>query len=552
MGKFKIIGNELFYEHGLGSVADFIKSILSSTDTNTDVLDLCRKLSNIVSGCAFEHLNTKELEQYLNSLNMFKEGYDIANRIMSADKGVHYFIKDRHLGDAARTFPLISVFKHYHLTNKTFPIDKIVVITTEPIASLGKLYPNIDEFIVLDKEELSDLVYFLNDCCSQTFNFYLDDFQITPAMKRKYLLPKNLSFAADMLRLPGQLRCETIRNAETILAEHNTVPSKTVILLPYSYTSSSIPEQYLAGAIEHFRCNGYTIFTNAGSEKEKTLNGTYRLNVTPDIVLALGNMGCLLIGAQSGLMDMQLWFRLNINCIIIFILNGYHDFWFAEHRKLTQRITYTETAAYIMLYPNEVDSLSDYVIQQFAYFDKGNKQLPIETISATVSNLFQISNLNDYIIALMQIEHIVIFISAYDSANTYWKDFQSRHLLGLKDDLSQKWRMSYVAVVDKDDDFVHECISDRSEGASFQYYFEDTLDVNTTCIEGMPSGNNCWLYSCGLDSQKYTKSSIWINGKDHSLSGRGLNIVVYSKTAATIIDSVTVDLFDDINLKIKR
>lgn len=553
MASYKIKDNELTFSCELGNTVDFIKDVLSSGDENSNSLDLYKNLLNMVSGFALKNLDEDNRKSYVEHINKFTAGFNIAVKRLSPREGFHYFIKDKHLGDAARTLPLISVFKKYHKDNNTFPIEKIIVITRSAIADLGRVYPNIDEFIVLTRTELSDLTYFLDNIEPGIYRVYSDDYGISPPMKRTYLLPNDLTFASEMLRLPKKLDERSIKKANEVLEEHNATPAKTVVFLPRSYSSSSIPEELLTKAICFFKENGYTLFTNAGGDTEPTLSGTYRLDVAPTTVLALGQMGCLMIGAQCGMMDMMQWFKININCIIVFLLQSKNDFTYSRNRGLTKRITHKETSTYIMLGADEIGQLSDEIIAQSKYYIKGiaqnNNAAPKKSFE-----FYHSANLNQYAAELAKLEHVVIFISVYDSANTHWNAFESRHLLGLKEDLSKKWRMSYIALIDKDNGICVEKISDKFDGVSYQYSFDDMpCGVGQTeNAQELPRENNCWLFSCGMDSLRYTKSSICINGVEHSMSKRGLNIVVYSKDEGRVIDSASVDLFGDSAMSVKR
>lgn len=551
MSEFSIVNGKLFYGENLGETSDFIAKTFKDICKNNGV-DSCVNVTQSMVSFAVKELDECDRPQFINSIKRFIRGYEIAAKHFETGDGNHYFIKDKHLGDAARTLPLISVFKKYHTEHQTFPIDKIVVVALGAIADMAKIYPNIDRIIVLQKSEMADLQYYLSNCGSSGYRIYQDDFGISPAIKREYMLPSDLSFANEMLRLPGRVNGMSISNAQRILDEHNAVPSKTVILLPNSYSSSSLPPELMEETINYFNKLGYTVFTNAGSDKEETLNGTYRLTAPPVTVLALGQMGCLMIGAQCGMMDMMRWFRLNINCIIVFLLLLKNDFTYSKNRGLTDRITYKETVTYIMLSADETHTLSENIIRESQYFIKGSTHgAPVR--SERFGSLYGCTELNGYTAELVKLEHIVVLISVYDSANKYWDCFENRKLLGLEKDLGEKWRMSYVALIDADNSVRKEAMSENYDGVSCQYQFEDIADeVHSEENADTAKGNICWLYSCRMDSQRYTKSAIWINGVDYSLSKRGLNIVVYSKEKCCVIDSINVDIFGDNTLKIRR
>ncbi|MCM1168271.1 MAG: hypothetical protein NC401_19980, partial [Ruminococcus sp.] len=205
MASFKIKNNKLQLNCELGNTADFIKNVLESNSEYPPDPELYKSIINTVSSLALKNLDGNYRIMYLEHLRKFTEGFNIALKKLSPKKGYHYFIKDKHLGDAARTLQLISVFKKHHKENDTFPIEKTVVETYYAIADLGRIYPDINEFIVLDREELSCLIYFLRNIESGIYNFYLDDCNIGPHIKSEYLLPGDFTLSAEMLRLPDKL-----------------------------------------------------------------------------------------------------------------------------------------------------------------------------------------------------------------------------------------------------------------------------------------------------------------------------------------------------------
>lgn len=507
-----------------------------------------------------EEIDENKETAFWENIRNIKIGFDIANKYLIADPGIHYFIKDKHLGDAARTLPLISLFKNYHTTNKSFPIKKLVVITTAPIASLAKHYPDIDQIIVLPKNHLMYLEEFLQSQNFCPYIYYMDDSTVNLNMKTMYKLPAvtPLPNEEEFLRCPHKLKDDSTKMAMNILKSHNTIPSKTVILIPKSYSSSDMSDDILYKAIEYFNNIGYTVFTNSAK-----IARTYKLDCLPDIVVALGALGCLMIGVQSGLMDTMKWMRMNINLFIIFLLKQKSDILFCNNRRLTKHITNRETTVYIVeSNPEEENNLSQDIIQQSKYYIKGsiakNDFLPI----TDELSIYSKKDLNDYISNVIKLQHIVIFISVCDSANKFWNKFESRHLLGLKEDLSKVWRLSYLAVIDKDNNICKEMLSNKWDGVNCQYTFADTADSDSTPLlygnqavqkyGEIPKNNNCWIYSCAMDIRRYTKSSIVINGVDYSQNKRGLNIVIYDKEKARVIDSITVDAFADPNLTVKR
>lgn len=511
-----------------------------------------------------DECDKKSQSLFFDSMKKIACGFETANQYMVADEGVHYFFKYRHIGDATRTLKLISLFKLYHTQNRTIPIKKIVVITTEPIANLATIYPEIDSYIILTKSEIECLLEYLkiyNMKNRRAYNYYLDDNTINSNLMSIYKLPDNIPNQNEILRYPSRLTNDAVSNAMAILEKYNAEPLKTAIFFPYSYSSSDMSN--CLEAVNFFNRIGYTVFTNTGSDKEKELSGTQRLDALPTTVLALGSLGCLMIGAQNGFMDTMLWLKINIKNIIVFILKTPNDIKYADNRNLTERITRRENTTYIKLESAEENELSEVLIEQSKYYIKGNiEKSNFLNLMKTSSGIYSCENLNDYISETVKLDHVVIFVSVCDSANKYWNKFESRHLLNLKEDLARVWRLSYLAIIDKDNDVCIEQLSDKWNGTECHYSFFD-IDTSVLTSEVYDSEvikqygellneNNCWIYSCAMDYMRYTKSSIVINGIDYSINKRGLNIVIYSKKLGCVIDSISVDTFGDPDLTVKR
>ena len=85
-------------------------------------------------------------------------GRPIAKKKLCRDPQVHYFIKNKHLGDAVRTMPAISLFKHYKQSDGAEV--KIVVLTRENLVGLVRCCNEVNEIRVLSKKELDRLQWY--------------------------------------------------------------------------------------------------------------------------------------------------------------------------------------------------------------------------------------------------------------------------------------------------------------------------------------------------------------------------------------------------------
>lgn len=509
------------------------------------------------------------------SISAVLSGFEIAERMLCSDDGTHYFIKNAHLGDHVRSGMLITLFRDFHIKNKTFPVRKIVVLTQPNYIELFKAYRGIDEVLPMTNEELADLsVYSESGIC--VHNIYSDTFRIakkwgSPDLCSIYKIPDEYLYGnPEIMRFPRTMTDRSMENAEKTFEKNSADPEKTVIIMPYAQTTGNIDHDMFKGIIAYFNKIGYKVFTNAGLGEE-VMEGTVQLSETADVVFSMAAKGAIMIGVQSGIMDALEWLNINIKFIFLSILNARQNvFSFFNANKfvisppaphdLSRRIERRKGAVSLAI-ASEQDRISftDDLIYQSKIYIKGNIQNSTPQ-SMNEAPIYAKTNLNEYIEEAVKLPNLVIFISVCDSADRYWNRFENRYLLDLKKNLSTKWRMSYLAVIDKGNDVCSELLTDKWSGVEFSYSFSDS-DKSAANIYGnevlarygeIPAENHCWLYSCAMDKCHYTRSSIVINGIDYSQNERGLNIVLYSKDKAMVIDSINVDTFGDEKLTVRR
>lgn len=101
--------------------------------------------------------------------------------------------------------------------------------------------------------------------------------------------------------------------------------------------------------------------------------------------------------------------------------------------------------------------------------------------------------------------------------------------LGLKEDLYGKFRCAYAALIDAGVLIYEDLKLDRMESA------DQTLSVG---------GSKIRLVSTGFQAAD-RKGLIQIDGKEHSLNGRGINIVVYDKESKAVLETASFDTYAD-------
>ncbi len=569
---------QLFYKKGIAVNFDNMSELAAiKSELSVDKGD---ELKNISSACFFALENNEifiKKYSFYNKIKNYISGFKIAEKYIMNDVGHYYFIKCVHLGDITRAMPFISYFKAYRKTVKKENIKKITVITSSNLSGYIKMFADVDDVITLPKEQIQLLnIYAKSELNDGNLFYDTNNLFISWAEENictSYSLPEEyVKDNPEIYRFPSVICATSVNKAEQIIKQYNTTADKIIIMFPYAQSSSNIDLKCWSQAVKEFTDYGYTVFTNVGLG-EQPLENTVPLDEGVDVILALGQLGSLIVGVQSGMMDTFLWLDIQFKFILVAFLNSEYSFRFAvnfnnripfyhhEPFSLDTRIQHYMGGAFIAAYTDEEkDNLSFNVIEEAKYFIKGDLFKSDTLFSKVDLPIIKSQNLNEYVKEIINLRDIVIFISVCDSANKYWNEFESRHLLGLKEDLSKVWRLSYIAVVDIDKNICKEKLSNNWDGVGITYCFEDTPGTENfleneevkSKYGSLPLKNNCYIFSCAMDKRHYTKSSIIINGNEYSANRRGLNIVVYSKKQLRVIDSINVDSFGDPKLLIKR
>lgn len=149
----------------------------------------------------------------------------------------------------------------------------------------------------------------------------------------------------------------------------------------------------------------------------------------------------------------------------------------------------------------------------------------------------QISDFKEYVLALFEnVENHIFFISSSDAhvpQNCRKHKLELLKTLGLKTDLQNTYRYSFLAVIDSGEVKIEQC--SENEKLSVVYEFGD---------------HNAEITSQGFNAMPKTNSpiSIAINDVEYAVNQRGLNIVVWDKTEDCVIDSVVFDTFGADNI----
>lgn len=163
--------------------------------------------------------------------------------------------------------------------------------------------------------------------------------------------------------------------------------------------------------------------------------------------------------------------------------------------------------------------------------------------------------IDEYITAALKSEEkYIIFIAVKDTADTYWKNWQSRERLGIKTDLSKNRRQSYCAMIntlngniieqyDKSDNEMHFNYELRLKNR-YIYTDSETANENYYCV---------YLSSKAKRGESQEMwASIMINNIDYAINKRGMNFVVFSLDRQCVVDSFYVNFVTDKKLTIRR
>ena len=142
-----------------------------------------------------------------------------------------------------------------------------------------------------------------------------------------------------------------------------------------------------------------------------------------------------------------------------------------------------------------------------------------------------ILNINNYFSNIQNLQDYIVVISVKDEASTNSKYFRAKSLLGLKFNVG--YRSSYIAIVDKSNNFVYEDSS--QEKINYNYAINDTF------INIQSAGFNCGSYS-----------KIIIDGVDYSPNKRGLNIVLIRKKDFVVVEKIRCDFLAGKDLFIEK
>lgn len=530
--------------------------------------------------------NIKNKINYWMRNQMIMKGFILADKLLEKDGSNYHFIKrSRHLGDVSRGISLISLFKSYHNFAKDLPPGKLVALVPQNRVELMKLNPDIDDFIVCTPDELLCLqAYALSDRCIH--RLYAESERmleawngVIPTQLEIYGIPEDYYFNnRELFRECDSMSIEALFKVSEMLDRKGISAEKTVVIAPRALSSSELPYSSYIKCIQWFKKIGYSVFTNIGIDEE-VIDGTEALSLPAEELFALAQLGALIIGVQSGLMDtikrMNIVFK-NIalhnmasECDIAVYGRGLTV---SSNRSKDERILWKKAGADVSFVgENEKACASEMIMDIAGYYVKGNiaKSFTERIFNNTIAdnelaNLYSdftnTTDISEYIGICLKDENNIIILSVNSKAGESWKKTSLKELLNIKADLCGSAE-GYSSVICQKGVLAEKVGQDKINGSIIETRLQHgqgflerwkSLSENSEQLQSLPSESRLWVNSIACDKLGYYRSLIVIDGVNYSLNKNGLNIVIYNRKYACVTDSISVDIENDECMTIKR
>lgn len=303
--------------------------------------------------------NGKYVERLLKNI----EGKKIESSIMkNYGEGTQFIILNGHIGGAMNFLKIIKAYRSYSNNGSAYhngnyfkkdDVKQVVVVTNKVLAGVAGLYEDIDDIIILQKEQLNCLHY-----CASSYltspNFHVGDPPESSEWAKYHIF--NMPRQNWQMTVPigeewgtGKVTNRAKASGNIVLEEYNIVPEKTVICCPYAQTTSQLSGVVWNVIVKGYQQKGFRVFTNVG-HAEKELENTERLEIPIDAFVGIVDAGCLVVGVQSGLLDVLCWTEMRRKVYVLLnVLSSYDRHWSGKYGN-----TKCEGVTYL-IYENETD-----------------------------------------------------------------------------------------------------------------------------------------------------------------------------------------------------
>lgn len=285
---------------------------------------------------------------------------------------VEFFILNKHFGDIQRLLDNLIIASKYH---NGFKKDNksIIVITNRAAEGLVRLYKTVNHVIVLPSDKLYDLGIYAKSALCQHSNLFRDEAGMNGDMigvqyeDTVYKIPSHryhwgVAFPLkdeNEIKKTGRYISQKTSEAILEICESQDIkPQNLLILCPYARSSSMLPNAIWEKFANTQESQGYHVYTNV-TENEKEINGTRRLTVPFDVLVALGEEGAVIVGVQSGAMDIVHRMDCGIYNINIHVLLNPYDFKCVRDRRVNIPLDRKVNTYHYSVYETDFDQVSD-------------------------------------------------------------------------------------------------------------------------------------------------------------------------------------------------
>ena len=450
--------------------------------------------------------------------------------MITRQEGVHYFILRKHIGDVMRQCKIFVLFKKYYPN-----VERIVVITTRLLSGIAKLYESVDDVYILSASEIADLAEYTRSPLLCHSNFHRDEYGLFgDAIGEQY---KSTIFKCSgynyVLNVPDviqgkigyvlkDIRCseKSLKAASEYLSSIGYEADKTVVFTPYARSSSMVDIGKYEAIVSRLKEYGYKFLTNV-SPKEKEIEGSVRMDESLDVFAALGVMGALFIGVQSGIIDVIRWLDTDIRLIDLHILKLPIDYKYAKNRNVREKVDLKQNVTHLMIENNEVENFDEIVQSQLSYYLKGDEQF--EEYSSTRLDIDTLYDMSDYI----------VFVSAGGVT-------------------SDRGPQSYLLIFDSSDGLIFEKEGDDYSDIRYQSFFPDVRCISENELSRNLIDNRYYVISRARGTDGYSRSSIVINGYNYSMQKDGYNFVVFDKKRSYVVYNTCFELISEVRKQIEE
>lgn len=322
------------------------------------------------------------MESFIHRLGQLIHGKELADKYCTSDSSIFYMVVNRHLGDAVRNFKALKAIKLYYgigaekyhfvkeddysnAIKKKKCIKKLVILTTQSIYGIARLYSQyLDDIIVMKREELDDLELYAISGCGEHHNIFCDT-NLEIRIKRnwetdegEYVRTKMFGFGdlnwdiclpRDMKNCFGNMKIDeqTKRETQKIISELKLNDKTTIIFCPRAQSSGMLELEIWNRFSKFLQNKGFQIFTNVHGE-EKAIEGTIPLEIKVDILACLANLGYRIIGVQSGLMDVLVEAKPEKLTVLSVIKKAY-DSQCANYRGAVNEVNVVNNVTYLRI-----------------------------------------------------------------------------------------------------------------------------------------------------------------------------------------------------------